>query len=142
MKHLRLIGMFLLMGIASNAVAVTCSDQGYTALNNAQANAALSGKRVLAVAPDEQWNEDHCADGALFKVGDGSPVDPRAFRGTWTVQPGPPPVSVTYDYTVGGSSNYTWELWGNNGSLCWEGGGAIIATAPAPGSAGTPCNLP
>ena len=102
----------------------------------------------MAVAPGvggEEWNEDHCAGGALYKVGDGSVVDPRAFRGTWAVGSGNPAL-VTYIYTVGGSSTYEWTLWRNDvGGLCWEGAGStIIATAPAPvpGSAGTPCSVP
>jgi len=142
MKKLSVIGLFLLIGVAGNALA-DCETAGYTRLNQPGANSVLSNKHVLATAPSgEEWNEDHCSTGALYKIGDGSVVDPRAFRGTWVVGGGNP-APVTYNYTVGGSSTYTWTLWGKtDGSLCWEDAGAIIATAPAPGSAGTPCNVP
>ena len=149
MKKLSVIGFFLLIGIASNTWAVSCSDDGYSKLNKPNAVSALSNKRIWAVAPGvggEEWNEDHCAGsgGALYKVGDGSVVDPRTFRGTWAVGNGNP-APVTYSYTVGGSSTYTWKLWGKtDGRLCWEDAGTIIATAPAPApvSAGTPCSVP
>ena len=149
MKHLSIIGMLLLMGIASNALAGECETAGYSSLNGPDVISALSGKRVAAEAPDgEEWNEDHCttalnSPGALFKVGDGSAVDPRAFRGTWTPRGGNP-AKVEYSYTVGGSSSYTWTIWGKTGgSLCWEGsGGSIIAIAPEPGAAGSPCTVP
>ncbi len=47
-----------------NAVALSCSDEGYTSLNGPGVLSALSGKSVAAAAPDgEEWNEDHCSTG-------------------------------------------------------------------------------
>lgn len=57
-------------------------------LNKAQILTLLQGKRVYAVSPGgEDWKEDHCASGELYKVGDpsNSAVDPRALRGSWSV---------------------------------------------------------
>lgn len=148
MKNLLITGMFLLMGLASNTAIGSCSSEGYTnSLNSAQIQNALNGKRILATAPDgEEWHEDHCSSSALYKVGDGSTVDPRAFRGTW-VASGAPTGMVSYNYTVGGNSQFTWTLWKNTpgnqaGGLCWEDSGTVIATAPAPGAAEGPCDIP
>ena len=103
----------------------------------------MSGTRVEAVAPDgEEWNEDHCSSGDLYKLGDGTTVDPYAYRGTWV----PSGFKVTYNYTVGGNSTYTWTLWEDTTTnrICWEdeSGSPIIATAPAPGGAGSCSSTP
>lgn len=133
MKKLSFIGTLLLMGVANNSVA-NCIDDNYLTAGVA---ADVSGKQIMAVAPDgETWNEDHCLSGDLYKLGAGTAVDPYAFRGTWSYSDSDG--QVTYDYTVGGSSSYTWSLWKNSdGDLCWEDSGTIIATAPAPGSSGS-----
>jgi len=131
MKYLK-IGTFLLMGIA-NSAAANCFDDGYT---NVGISGDISGKRILATAPDgEDWKEDHCTSG-LYKVGDGTAVDPYAFRGTWLISGN----TVEYSYT-GISSPYIWLLYNDgSGGLCWQNaGGAIIATGSASGSAG-PCS--
>ena len=139
MKHLSITGMLLLMGIAGNAIAGGCSDAGYKSPLNGN---SLSDKRVEAVAPGgEEWNEDHCSSGELYKLGDGTPVDPYALRGNWTSSL----KTVTYNYTGDSGSPYLWTLWQNNASaksICWEdSSGGIIATAPEPGSAGD-CSVP
>ena len=130
--------MLLLMGISSNAIA-SCSNGGYKSPLNGN---SLSDKRVEAVAPGgEEWNEDHCGSGTgnLYKVGAGTTVDPYALRGSWSSSG----KTVTYNYTGDSGSPYTWTLWqkASDSSICWEDSGTIIATAPAPGSAGD-CSVP
>lgn len=145
MKYLSFVAMLLLIGLVSNAMAAGCSD----AYATAGVEGDIKGKQILATGPapgNEGWNEDHCDSGALYKVAaepavDPKGVDPRAFRGNWTMSDS----NVTYNYTVGGSSSYTWTLWKDTttGGLCWEGSsGTIIAIAPAPVNAGAPCNIP
>ena len=143
MKHSIAIVVSLMTGIMSMPATATCADDGYTnRLNSGQTQTALRGKRILATGGGEQWNEDHCSNGDLYKVGvSDDPVDPYAFRGKWGVSGSAQAAVVTYNYTVGGSSTYSWSLWENElRGLCWEGsGGNVIATAPAPRSAG-PCS--
>lgn len=161
MKHFAILAGLVVSGIQSVAVAGACLDAGYNQgpLTVAQINNQLSGRQVLAMAPGgEEWNEDHCDSGALYKVGttEGPPkhpdrpsVDPRAFRGTWTARAGGEtnPPRITYQYTVGGSSTFTWTLWRNtsNNDLCWEdlAGTPIVATGAKPTTpAGSPCGIP
>jgi hypothetical protein len=141
------------MVLATDVMAGACADDGYNQQVTADQMTSplnrLSGKRVLATAPSdgEEWNEDHCtttvgSPGPLYKVGAGTKVDPRAYRGTWTPNNDD---SVTYDY--GGSAQYTWTVWRQPSSdaLCWESldGGSIIATAPEPLSFGAlDCSTP
>jgi len=148
MKHTVVVGAFLLMAVGGNATAA-CEDSGYTKQVKATgANSienTLSGKRILATGDDGEWNEDHCANGALYKVGvsPDDPVDPRAYRGTWEVSDSGEDSEVTYHYTVGGNSSFSWKLWQDkSGNLCWEDGGSIIATAPAPGPLSGTCEIP
>jgi hypothetical protein len=88
MRYQNIIATLVLTGFAINAAA-DCTGDGYiNPLTEAQIDTALAGMRVLATEgsnSDSPWNEDHCAGGALYKVGvsDTDPVDPRAFRGTW-----------------------------------------------------------
>ena len=149
MKHSMAVGVILLMGFGSDATAGPCSDGGYgTQLKATGGNSitdALSNKRIIATG-GEEWKEDHCANGNLFKVGVSvdDPVDPRAYRGTWGVTGGGAGSQVTYSYTVGGTSNYAWKLWKNNdsGNLCWEDNSQIIATAPNPMALSGTCDNP
>ena len=113
----------------------------------------LAGMRIEATAPPgpptgEEWNEDHCAGGDLYKVGNttGTPseqaVDPRVIRGTWTTFGTDENSVVRYNYT-GIGTPYDWTLWTDgSGGLCWEdSSNNVVATDPAPiGAAGTPCN--
>jgi hypothetical protein len=87
------VGATLLMGASASVSAATCAESGYTQSLDSDTtptlNEALNGKRINATAPDgEEWNEDHCPNGALYKVAappaqDPKGVDPRAFRGVW-----------------------------------------------------------
>ena len=157
------LGATLIAIVWQPAMAATCEDLGYerwlrgsSAANSI--NSSLSGNRIEAIAADgsgEEWNEDHCANGNLFKVGAGplDPVDPRAFRGVWSLV-GNNDNSVRYRYTVGGDLTYRWRVYRDddgstvNGTnaLCWQQrpneGGQAIATAPAPSEipSGLPCS--
>lgn len=138
------------MGLGCGPVAAACSDSGYTTqLRSTGGNTiqdALNDKRILTTGGE--WNEDHCSNGALYKVGiPDDPVDPRAYRGMWSVSGNGADSVVNYNYTVGGNSSFSWSLWKNDeGGLCWEAlgsGGAIIATtATAPGPLSGPCAIP
>lgn len=127
----------------SGAVAANCSSSGYaTQLTGTSVSSALTNKRIDANAPGaggENWNEDHCASGQLYKVGlgVGDPVDPYALRGSWSVS------GNNVSYTYGTLAPYVWTLWTNgSGGLCWENAGSVVATMPsAPGTAG-PCSAP
>jgi len=135
MKYLNIAGMLVLAGFAGHAVAQvtasTCTNAGYTfQLDATDIGTALTDTRVMAVDPSssEEWNEDHCGgpvSGNLYKIGDGSAVDPRALRGTWTAGGNRGLSLVTYNYNVGGSSFWSWTLWSDTadpttGGLCWE----------------------
>lgn len=145
--------------LSAGLMAQTCDDLGYTERlgfvndpNDLIIN-ELSGKRIQAVATDdgEEWNEDHCSSGALYKVGAGTRIDPRAFRGTWGTNIANN--GVTYDYTVGGTSSYVWTLWKDpaTDALCWgdpttspQHQAIAEATAPAaiPSAAAADCAVP
>ena len=87
MKHSAALVIFLATGILSMPATAACTDDGFTnRLNQAQIRTALNNKRILATGGGEEWNEDHCSNGNLFKVGvsPDDPVDPRAYRGTWS----------------------------------------------------------
>ena len=145
MRYLSVIGILVLTGFATNTVAqaLSCNGAGYATQLIGNANAALSGMRVLATDPvsAEEWNEDHCPTGELYKIGAGTAVDPRALRGTWATT-GTPPGQVTYNYNVTGSSTYTWSLWTDGTGHCWQtttGAPTVVAIDPnAPGVA-APC---
>ena len=145
MKNSMVVVLFLMAGSMSMPTKAACTDDGYSSrLNQGQIRTALNNKRILAMGGGEEWNEDHCSNGNLFKVGvsDDDPVDPRAYRGTWGTSGSGQNAEVTYNYTVGGSSSYSWSLWEDGtGGLCWEGaGGNVVATAPAPGPLSGSCS--
>lgn len=136
---------------AQGALGAGCQDVfpvplNYKPLPNA---AFLDGQRIYAQdavpgeVANEEWFEDHCSGGALFKVaaGVGDPVDPYKEIGTWTDnQDG----TITYDYGSP-ATTYTWKLYvRKGGGLCWEDTDAnppsVIATGNRIGSnAASPC---
>jgi hypothetical protein len=149
MRHSIALAIIFLMIIGGGPARAACSDSGYsTQLMSTGGNtiqSALNGKRILATGGGEEWREDHCASGALYKVeaSANDPVDPYAYRGQWSVSGQGSNSKVNYNYSVGGSSNFSWALWQNaSGGLCWENSGNIIATAPAPGPSGTCAVIP
>ena len=105
----------------TNDVLAACDTNVYP---NTLAISSIQGKGIDAHSPGsppEEWKEDHCAGGNLYKVGDGSlpgsgSVDPRVLRGTWTFYAGG---YVRYNY--GPTSDYVWKVYSNDsGGLCWE----------------------
>jgi hypothetical protein len=112
----------LLAGLSLDAMSAPCPG---TQLTGAAVSSALSGRRVIAVGPGgEEWNEDHCPGGNLYKVGNpAQPIkDPRALRGTWSQSDD----LVVYNYTVTGTSSYSWSLFDTGADhgggipvLCW-----------------------
>lgn len=155
MKNVLFFGVMLAVMAGPSANAGGCDDDGYTNRLSAQQIAnRLSNRRVLATGSGGgDWKEDHCSTdpgvpGALYKVGAGTTVDPRAFRGTWTPRAGGDqnPPRVVYNYTVGGSSSFAFSVWRNNttNGLCWEDlNGQKVAVAPAPQNIpGGPCDIP
>jgi hypothetical protein len=131
-----------------------CENEGYvTQLKNdnppkSMAD-ALDDKRILAKTLDdsEEWNEDHCSNGALYKVGVSptDPVDPRAYRGQWSAEGQGAKSVVVYDYG-GPGVTYRWTLWEDaSGGLCWEDeNNNVVAIAPLPLGipGGLTCALP
>jgi hypothetical protein len=104
---------------ACGAVADTgwCSANGYS--TSADASATLNGNSVTAVAAvpsnADDWKEKTCTNGDLFKVGNGTAVDPSVKIGTWSAQAG----QVTYIYD--GAGTWTWNLYQKpGGGLCWD----------------------
>lgn len=148
---------------SANAVGETCVeiDSTYSAvtfplnnLRNARVHAqAVTQKDPFALKNDpnttvlEVWDEDHCSDGKLFKVGDSAKpeIDPRRQVGTWgndndTLRGTGP--KIYYAYT--GDQTYTWKLYkiGASGlrdypqvgdKFCWES----IAAVPEAIATGT-----
>lgn len=154
MKQCVAVGFILFFGVATLAKAQVCGEESGHTLRltdkytdpNRRITDTLSNMRIVATSPGgEEWKEDHCASGALYKVGAGTPVDPRAFRGTWSVAA---TRAVRYDYTVGGSASYRWSLWKNDaGGLCWSEESRpynMIATSPPPVPipGGSECSVP
>lgn len=130
-------------GWASTATA-DCSADGYeqqlTDSTSPTIAAALNDKRIQATG-GEEWNEDHCATSALYKVAappatDPNGVDPRAHRGSWSTGTN----TVTYNYgDPGGPYTFTLHRDADGsvaaaGGLCWESAGTVIAVAPVPGN--------
>lgn len=158
MKHLVIASAILLAGTCGNSMA-GCAASGYTTFLQASANAinsVLTYRRVNATAPDgENWKEDHCTiiggtagSGKLFKVGDGTPADPRSLTGKWSLVDINGAAAngwrVRYNYNLGSASDpsliYTWRLYRKaaTGGLCWEDEtGNIIASMPS-----TPPTIP
>lgn len=143
-RSLALVGLLLAFGVASEVMAGCGTVAGDNRLSNLGGiQGALSGKRINAVSPGpggEDWKEDHCPGGDLYKVGDGSAVDPRVKRGTWSIFGTGNDRSVRYVYTGDANSPYTWTLWQNAGVLYFCSGGSEIAHTVSIGSVGTPCN--
>lgn len=140
-KVLAIMGFVLASGAAGNAMAGCGTVAGDSRIGNQGGiNGALSGKRINAVSPaGEDWKEDHCAGGALWKVGDGSAVDPRARRGTWSIAGTGNDRAVQYVYT-GAPAQPAWTLYQNGSTLYFCNGATEIAHTVSIGSAGTPCN--
>lgn len=148
MTKIKLFSSLVIFVVSAPTFAVTCSDLGYgTRLKDTNADpnyrwTYLSNKRILATefGGTEEWNEDHCAGGALYKLADPlNPVtDPRALRGSWAPN-GSINQNITYNY--GGANIFTWSVWRNGaGDLCWKSATDAIATSPAP--AVVDCNNP
>jgi hypothetical protein len=141
-RSLALVGLLFAFAAASEAMAGCGAVAGDSRIGNQGGiQGALGGKRINAVSPGgEDWKEDHCSGGDLYKVGNGSAVDPRAKRGTWSIVGTGNDRSVRYAYTGDANSPYTWTLWQNAGVLYFCSGGSEIAHTVSIGSAGTPCN--
>lgn len=137
-----MLPVFAMAFFMANHAFAGCADETLNYLPEADAS-ALSGNGILAKSPTtidpttgqlEVWKEDHCANGNLFKLGDGTAVDPRAYRGTWTDNGNG---TVTYDYGSP-ATTYTWKLYaykkgGFAAGLCWEDTGTNPATTIATG---------
>lgn len=143
MKHVMFIPTVCALAFltAKSALAAGCIDFYNVPLPNA---AFLNGKRIYAGnAPPggtitEDWKEDHCSGGDLFKqgLGVGHPVDPYKKIGTWTDNGDG---TITYDYGSP-ATTFTWKLYvRKGGGLCWEDTSttAIIATGAAIGPVGS-----
>lgn len=91
--------------VSTASTAATCPDEGFAAV--ADAKSVLFEKRVIAAKPDlsDDWKEDHCSASRVFKVGDGTAVDPYKETANWVALLG----FVQYNYGDPGSP-YTWRV--------------------------------
>jgi len=99
----------------------------------------LVDMRVNADSPTtgENWHEDHCSGGDLFKVGDGSSVDPYRRVGSWIGSRSGPTVTYNYGDPDG---PYIWDLFVDGDHVCWDDPdtGSVIAIGTLESSACTP----
>jgi hypothetical protein len=134
MKASIITAAFIVLNAAAGAAnAVSCP--AVAALDNAGIHSALDDKMIHAQAPapsGEDWKEDHCSNGKLFKVGAGTAVDPRALKGTWTVT-ADPGAKVEYNYT-GAPPIYSFELRESSGILYFCNAGNEVAHTLSIGS--------
>ena len=153
MRRIINLGILLLGGFAANATAGNCTGDT-SAVLQVDPNTVLDGMRVIAVAGSggEEWKEDHCLGGDLYKVGttDGPPkhperpsVDPYAKVGTWSGAGG----VLNYIYTGGpGSSSGPFELWlatSDTYYFCQTGTSTTeVAHTTAPLTSASPCTGP
>lgn len=137
---LAIAGVVLAVGAAGDALAGCGGVAGDNRISNQGGiQGALGGKRINAVSPGgEDWKEDHCAGGDLYKVGAGTTVDPRVKRGVWSIVGTGNDRSVQYAYT--GGSTYVWTLWQNGAVLYFCNSSGEVAHTVSIGTAGTPCN--
>lgn len=151
MKSRIIPGILLLIGITGNTFAANCTGDPSALQQNA--TDILNGQRITAVAPGgEDWKEDHCTNGTLYKVGTtesppkypgADSVDPRAPIGSWSSAGD----NITYDY--GTSGPYTFELWRGNCTgttctgtyyFCNTGGGEVARITAGPSSIPDACS--
>ena len=138
MKLLTALGASILLGFAAEAMS-QCAPPNQL-LTGDEIRVLLSGKRVFAIAPSsETWNEDHCpvagaARSSLYKVGDGTPVDPRALKGSWRVLGTGNQNDSLVEYTYTGASAdlvYQWQMRKTTGSsptYYFCNGAVLVAT--------------
>jgi hypothetical protein len=120
---------------------VACGDGSCTAEQAAVDPRAFRGTWVPGtVNPGTSNGASGCAPG-FFPETEFEPPGPPACL----APPGLARGTVQYHYTVTGNSIFTWDLFvDETGGICWENQSddSIVAEAPAPGSAGSPCNIP
>ena len=131
MKYL-ILTILTLFAATTIPAAAGCVADGFgdSPLDKDSIGDKLSGKRIIATAHggDEEWKEDHCSTGALYKVGAGTAVDPRKKVGTWGTETDSGHGVVVYDYET---TDYEFKLYENDeGALCWESktGDIVVAT--------------
>lgn len=141
MNRIVIVNLLLLAGFAGQAQAACPASGTATAMSQAQIDSFFPGKRIHATGSGDDWKEDHCtgSGGNLYKVGDGSAVDPRKVVGTWTTGGGADG-TIAYAYT--GASTYTWHILADNPAsptqVFFCDGSTEIAHSVSIGSAG-PC---
>lgn len=134
MKFQAFFCSILLAGFAVEAAA-NCENN--TRLNANKIERELSGWSITAVGDGNEWKEDHCANGSLYKVGnpDKPKVDPRAKKGTWSIDEieGRGNAVVTYLYKSGDNTSgpYSFQIHQakNGGPLYFcDESGRVVAT--------------
>ncbi|MGB5832171.1 MAG: hypothetical protein WBG92_09315 [Thiohalocapsa sp.] len=151
MKQTIIVSLVLFIAVSGDAVA-GCVAEGYPYVRQSRENNVrnlLRNKSVDATAPDgENWKEDHCntavgSAGNLYKVGDGTAVDPRVLEGTWQAVDinGAAANGWRVRYIYAGGLTYTWKVYRNTTGatggnalgvgICWEDeSGNTIAASP------------
>ncbi|WP_152485961.1 hypothetical protein [Methylohalobius crimeensis] len=77
--------IILLSLVSSAAMATSCTGQP---MSETEILNTLNSRSIVAINLDtgEEWKEEHCPNGKLYKVGDPKnlAVDPRALKGSWS----------------------------------------------------------
>lgn len=128
---------FVAVLLAGFAFEATANCENNTRLNANKIRDELSGWSITAVGDGDEWKEDHCANGSLYKVGDpdNQAVDPRAKKGTWSIDEiqGKGNAVVTYLYRSGdktaGPYSFQVHQAKNGGPLYFcDESGRVVAT--------------
>jgi hypothetical protein len=134
-----IISLLLLNTLMTETLAASCPTTGQvTDATSTTLNNLLSGNTicVLPLPPHVSWGwefqEYHQASGSLidWKQGASSVTDPTVAIGTWSISGIGEATQVTYNYTNGGSSTYTYTVFDNGGGSSYSfcSAGIVVVT--------------
>lgn len=94
----------LLLFFFSTQILADCNTPNDRLTTTAAIEDEFRGKKYSASGASGDWKEETCANGDLFKTGDGSTIDPRKKVGTWRAIGGNTDARIEYQY--GSSAPY------------------------------------